>query len=173
MSKKLLLTLFLVSLSTITYAQRVSVSTDVLKWGTLSPNMSVDLILSSRLSLNMEGVFNPLLDIDFKRTSVSTELRWWFKRPMYSHYLGFNIGGSVYSLKLNNDRYKGEMASIGLGYGYSFIISKRISLTPNIGLGCGYVHSYTNPELKELSPIRTEFKPVVTRLGISFSYIIN
>lgn len=172
MYKKLILILFLVGLSTSLYSQRVSISTDVTKWATLSPNMSVDLTLSSRLSLNVEGVFDPFIE-GFKRTGASFELRYWLKRPMYGHYLGFNTGATVYDLQLNNRRFRGQALMAGVGYGYSFIVSKRVSLTPNIGIGYGYVSSFTKPEMNHLSPIENKFRPLVTRLGVSFSYIIN
>jgi len=173
MYKKILLTLALLSISTLIYAQRVAVSTDVLKWGSISPNLSIDLVLSSRLSLNLEGVFDPLLGVDFERTNLSAELRYWFERPLYSHYLGINIGTSVYDMKYKSNRYKGQMVALGIVYGYSFIINRHISLTPNIGFGYGYVRSYSIPEQVETSPIQTSFQPVLTQIGVSFSYIIN
>lgn len=179
MTKKILLILFLLNISTIIYAQRVSISTDVLKWASLSPNIGVDLILSSRLSLNIEGVSDPLISDEIKRISVSTELRYWFKRPLYSHYVGVNFITSMYDFKLPHykikgahHRYKGHMVGIGIGYGYSLIVSKRVSFTPNIGIGYGYVHSYTNP-YADYPTLKAAFRPVLTRIGVSFSYIIN
>lgn len=173
MNTKLLLTFFLLSLSTMVCAQRVAVSTDVLKWGTVSPNISVDLVLDSRLSLNMEMVFDPLIDINFKRTNLSTELRYWFRSPLYSHYLGVNVVASKYDLKYNNHIKNEQMVSIGIGYGYSIIVNRRVSITPHIGVGYGFVRSHTNPELNGVSSSQKRFEPVLSKIGISFSYIIN
>lgn len=180
MIKKLLLLLFILNSSTMIYAQRVSISTDVLKWASLSPNMAVDLVLAPRISLNMEGVYDPLISRDLKRVSVSTELRYWFKRPFYSHYLGVNFIGAMYDLKLPSgllkghpNKYRGSVAGIGIGYGYSVIVNKRFSFTPNIGFGYGLVHSQHNFNGTSSPTFKSEFKPILTRLGLSFSYIIN
>lgn len=173
MIKKFILLILLVGMSTVMHAQRVLVSTDLLKWGTLSPNLSADILLSPRFSLNVEGVFNPIVDIGLKQAGVSTELRFWFKRFSHSHYLGLNPGIFAYELRYKDDWFKGQMTFIGLSYGYSFILSRRFSLTPSIGYGYGYVRSYTHPELGVLSPVRSHFKPVLTRIGLSLSYIIN
>ena len=171
MKIKILLTFVLVSLTSIVCAQRVVVSTDAVKWGTVSPNLSVDLVVSSRLSLNVEGVYDPLVNVNFKRLSLSTELRYWFKRPFYSHYLGVNAVTSTYEFEKQNK--KEQMVAIGVGYGYSIILSKRMSLTPHVGIGAGFVRSHANNELYTPAPIQTEFRPLLTKFGVSLSYIIN
>lgn len=173
----MILILFSVGISMSMYAQRVAISTDALKWATIAPNISFDIALSSKLSLNIEGAFNPydniFKNLSTKQITLSPELRYWFKRPLHSHYLGVNILASIYDLKIKEDRKKGQTLAIGIGYGYSLIVSRRISFTPIIGIGCGYVLSYADPELNEQSPIEGGFKFMLTRIGITFSYITN
>lgn len=177
MYRKVMLVLFLASISASVCAQRVSISTDALKLVTLSPNIGFDIILSAKMSLSMEAVFNSFGEVykglNLNQITVSPELRYWFKRPLYSHYLGINILASTYDLTVNNYRTKSQVIGIGLGYGYSFILNKRISITPSVGIGYGYVISDTNPELGAESPIEKGYKPMITRFGVSFAYILN
>lgn len=171
------LILLFVSSPITTSAQRLSMSTDIFKLATLSPNLSVDLILSPNLSLNVGGVLdlfeNHFDNFRLKQVSVSPKLRYWFKRPLYSHYLGTNILASMYNLNLNNNRRKGKVIAIGLEYGYGFLITKRLSLIPCIGIGYGYVLSEIAPELNKISETKGSFNPMLTRIGLSLSYILN
>lgn len=160
------------------FAQRAAISTDLLKWATLSPNISADVVLSSHISLNVEGSFNPLNStykdgLRAEHVMFSPELRYWFKRPLYSHYIGLNAMAVIYNVELDGKRYKGQAGGIGLGYGYSFIIAKRWNLTPYVGFGFGYAQEYVNPELGADSSVKAGFMPMLTKLGVAFSYIID
>lgn len=159
------------------YAQRAAVSTDLLKWATLSANISADVVLDTNISLNLEASYNPFNniynDMSAEHMMFSPELRVWLKRALYSHYIGFNVMSVIYDVEYNGKAYKGQAAAIGLGYGYSFILAKRWNLTPYIGFGYGYSQRYTEPELGADSPVEASFEPMITKLGVSFSYIIN
>lgn len=159
------------------YAQRAAVSTDLLKWATLSPNISADIVVASQTSINLEASFNTLNEIYgdncAEHIMVSPELRYWFKRPLYSHYIGLNAIALIYNVTLDGSRYKGQAGGIGIGYGYSFLISKRWNLTPYIGVGYGYFNEYIDPDLSSTSEVKADFKPMLTKLGIAFTYIID
>lgn len=164
--------------TTFAYAQRASASTDLLKWGALSPNIGLDIVISEHSSFNIEASFNPFShtytkDIGFKHISFSPEYRYWFKRPLYAHYIGVHALASAYDIKLSKDNYKGQVFGIGVGYGYSFLIGKRWNLTPYIGIGYGYAGEYIPASTSTSSKMSYSFKPVITRLGLSLVYIIN
>ncbi len=172
MQKKRVIILILVSLlSSLTagYAQRAAVSTDLLRWGTLSPNASIEMLLGQRVTLNVEGSFNPfeveICGANFKHASISPEVRYWFQRPLYSHFIGVNTLYTYYDVSLNSQLYKGRMVAMGITYGYGFILGRRWALIPTIGVGCGYVNDSLNSSSK--------FTPTITKLGVGFSYIIN
>lgn len=167
--KYVLVALLLLLTNVGVYAQRASVSTDVLKWTTLSPNISVELMLSSRTTLNIESSINPFGefgdDLQLTHVALSPEFRFWLMRPQHSHFFGVNVLASAYNLKINSFATEGQMIAVGLTYGYSFILSDRLSLTPTVGYGYGMTNNIKDSSF--------EFKPMVTKLGVGFTYIIN
>ncbi len=150
-------------------AQRVSVSTDPLKWATASPNIGLDITMNNHLTLGCEVSFNPFDnlygDLKFTHLSISPDIKYWFQRPQYSHFVGLNPMYAIYDVSLGDDRYKGRIAALGVTYGYGFILSRRWALVPTIGLGYGYVNNSLDGSSK--------FSPTVTKFGVGFSYIID
>lgn len=160
----------LLSMFTIdSYAQRVSISTDPLKWATASTNLNIDVSLNAHYTLGFDLSFNPFDQIygDIKLThlSLSPEVKYWFKRAQYSHYLGVNILTAIYDIKARDYIAKGEMAAVGITYGYGFLLSKHLSIIPNIGFGYGAFNESGSGAVK--------FSPTITKLGVSISYIIR
>ncbi len=168
MKKLLILTLFIFC-SWGAMAQRVSLSTDLLRLGTLTPNLSVETTLSSRLTLNLEGAINPFGEVynnfDPAHASLSTELRWWFQRTMYAHFVGVNFVGGIYDVNYKDYSNKGQTFAAGLTYGYSLILTRRWVLTPTIGYGCGLFDQATSGE--------RQWKPTLTKFGVGITYIID
>lgn len=167
--KLILVALLVLTTNVGLYAQRASVSTDVLKWATLSPNVSVEMMLSSRTTLNIESSINPFGelggDLQLTHAMISPEFRFWFKRPQHSHFIGANILTSAYNIKYGSNAFEGRTVAVGITYGYAFILSDRFSLTPTVGYGYGMVNN-TVDALRE-------FKPMPTKIGLGFTYIIN
>lgn len=126
-------------------------------------------MITEHLTFDLETSFNPFDEIyaDIKAThlAISPEVRYWFRRPQYGHYLGANILTSIYDLRFQDYTAKGRMVAIGVTYGYGFIISKRISITPNIGVGYGAFDESDGSGIK--------FHPTLTKLGANISYIIK
>ena len=65
------------------------------------------------------------------------------------------------------------------GYGYSFLLGKRLNLVPHVGVGIAYGKSYEGYD-QMLAPgqgvqaVATPgFKPILTRFGITVTYILN
>ncbi len=174
--KRLLLTAIILLSASFSFAQRASVSIDPLKWVALTPNVSVEVLLSRHVMLGIETIINPFEDIypqfSTKQVTVSPELRYYFKRPLYSHFLGVNVVGSIYDLGLNDNLYSGRMAAVGLVYGYSIYLNQRLVLTPAVGYGYGYFDASSVVD-GVVSAAKTTFKPTVTKAGISFTYILN
>ncbi|MFR9650206.1 MAG: DUF3575 domain-containing protein [Rikenellaceae bacterium] len=171
----LLLLLFVVN--TPIYSQRVAVSTNLVEWATISPNIEVEVTLKEHISLSMQASCNPFNKITnnlkFKHITLSTEARYWFEQPLYAHYLGVNFIASDYNISTNKYATMGRLAGVGVGYGYSFILGNRLNLTPNIGVGYGYISSYEYDDLGSKVNKTNGFKPIITQFGVRISYIIN
>ncbi len=176
MNRKLLVILILLCSSSFAMAQRAAVSVDALKWAMATPNVSTDILLSDRYTINIDAVINPfdnlLSDVHTKRVSISPELRCWFKRPLYSHFVGVNVLGASYNVGFKEALHKGSLVAVGVTYGYSFYVAPKWSFTPTVGLGYGYGK---DSEFENGSYGKRElgWKPLITKFGFYFSYIID
>lgn len=168
-----LLTLLLVLASGPLFAQRTAVKTNALGWATLSPNVGVEFCLSDHMSLAIDGSFNPwkIKDFTYKHFKVAPELRYWFSRPLYGHYLGLNAIGMTYKIDAFDRYYSGELVGVGLGYGYSFVLGKHWNLETSLGLGYGLRREI--PRGGTSSDRVWNHDIMATKLGISLVYIIK
>ncbi len=159
------------------YGQKVAISTDLLKTALLTPNIGVEVVLANRSSLVLNASYNswgeliPNLSLD--HVSITPGYRFWFKRALYSHFIGVNTNFTAFDMKYQNTRYKGYAAALGIEYGYSIMLSKRWNLTPSIGVCYGFCRKYENPELGEMSAMKNMFTPMITNIGFNLQYIIR
>lgn len=121
-----------------------------------TPNLGVEWNLSSRLSINADGLWMPYM---FKKTEevfrsmiVSADFRYYLKPKYYytnktfdGFYLGpyvmygdFNVGIDRGGINTNGTRNQGWAVSAGVSLGYKFFLSKRFRL--DLNLGVGYAH---------------------------------
>lgn len=121
-------------------AQRVAISTDVLQWALISPNLGFEVALSQHHALGFSASTCPVKVSDrlsVTHLSVSPQYKYWFRMPSYGHYAGadlmyssYEIGGSAYA-------GSGNLLALRGTYGYSLILGRRWNLIPNAGLGLG------------------------------------
>lgn len=166
---KLIIIFALSLLSLNAHAQRVTISTDPIKLVTASPNIGLDVSINAHWTVGCE-VSSNFLDhiyssLKLTHVAISPEVKYWFRRPSYSHYIGLNSLYTIYDVSFGEHRYKGRMAALGVTYGYGFILSRRWSFVPTIGVGYGYVNNSLEGSSK--------FTPTITKLGVGFSYIID
>ncbi len=154
-------------------AQRTAVKTNALGWATLSPNVGVEFCLSDRMSLAIDGSFNPweIKGYTYKHFKVTPELRYWFSRPLYGHYLGLNAIAMTYKIDMFDRYYNGELIGVGLGYGYSFVLGKHWNLETSVGVGYGFRRE--TPKGMGASDRVWRHDLMATKLGISLVYIIK
>ncbi|MFI3281927.1 MAG: DUF3575 domain-containing protein [Rikenellaceae bacterium] len=171
-----LITILFILIHICSYAQRAVVSTDVLKWTVATPNINVDVLLTDRFTAAIELSANPFEkmygELYTKHLSISPEVKYWFKRPIYSHYLGANFLYSMFNVGYKDYRECGDIVALGITYGYSIYLNQRWSLTPSVGGGVGFLNS-GSVEDGQYQPTQRSIKPVVTKLGISISYLID
>lgn len=157
---------------------------------TLTPNLSAEIGLSRRSTLEITGSYNPWNregsvnnNDKFVHWLVRPEYRYWFCERFSGHYIGahvfyskYNIGG--YNVPMLFDKeYRNEGYAYGAGivYGYNLSLAKRWGLEFTAGVGvarleydrydCEFCSRDSEPKTK------TYLGP--TRLGISLVFIIK
>ena len=154
MNKFSLIVVFLIFISAESYAQKLSVKTNLLYGGvTYTPNLSIELGLGKRTSINLSGSLNYWNMNNTKDKGeklahwiAQPEFRYWSCERFNGHFFGihgiyslYNIGGKVLPLLLGDDsgkyRFEGSAFGGGLTYGYALNLSLRFALEFEIGLG--------------------------------------
>ncbi|MCF0201829.1 MAG: DUF3575 domain-containing protein [Bacteroidaceae bacterium] len=131
-------------------AQKLALKTNALYWaayGTL--NIAFEHSLSDKWTMEWGVGYNPWTFADnakVKHILVMPEARYWLCRRysghffaghiLYSHY---NAGGIKVPFgifpELADYRFQGDLGGAGLAYGYNWMLSRRLSLEAEIGLG--------------------------------------
>ena len=124
--------------------------------------------------MNLDASFNPwtMSKLQCKHTIIAPEVRYWLRRPMFSHFLSAHVTYASYDIKCSKKRYEGNMFAVGLGYGYSFPINKRMNVTPYVGGGIKYSRDYIDPANGDFN-IKRSYKPAITRVGVSVNWILR
>ena len=180
--KILLAIVMLMVAKTSLHAQRIAVTTNALEDIVLTPNLGVDIVISDRQSLTFDASFAPYKIADSfhnKCMVLRAGYKYWFNQALYAHYVGFDAVVSSSDIGLGKFQSKDEYFGVGIGYGYSFILSKRLNLVPNIGVGIAYAHNYEGndqmiaPGQGVLATTNKGFIPILTRLGVTIQYILK
>ncbi len=171
-------------------AQDVAVKTNLLYWATTTPNLSLEIGLGERTTLELTGAYNPWTlnkesNKKIKHWLVMPEFRYWFCERFNGHFVGLHPGYTFYNLSgvqipfygrsTKDHRYQGWAAGIGVSYGYSWVLGKRWNLEATLGIG----YAYTNFDRYECATCGKfkgkehthYFGP--TKAGISLIYIIK
>lgn len=119
-------------------------------FGTLTPNLALELGLGKHTSLELGGSYNPWKlkgSLESNRKLVHmllrSEFRYWFCERFNGHFLGahalfgrYNIGSyNVPSLFEKKYRYDGIAYGGGISYGYDLMLGKRWNLEFVAGVG--------------------------------------
>ncbi len=125
------------------YGQKIAVKTNALGWvSAVTTNVGVEIPLWPRWTIAADAYYNPFDQwgaAENRRSSwlwgVQPELKYWFCRKFYGHYIGLHGQYSEYDAGLFKYRYKGTYYGAGLSYGYSLPIAYRWRLDFSLGLG--------------------------------------
>ena len=142
-----------------TFGQRFKLRTNLIYWATLTPNIGFDYSLTDRWSVGMNFGFNPFtIDSEknkkWKHLLIAPEFRHWndsvFKpksfywgvNAFYSHY---NVGNVEFPFGMYKDardyRMQGDLAGIGIFYGYTWRMGRLFRMEAELGVGAGYAWS--------------------------------
>ncbi len=148
--------LFVVSLLPLR-GQKVAVKTNLLVDATTTFNLGVELALHPKWTLDISGSYNPWTFRDNRKWQhwlVQPEARYWFCQKMSGHFLGFHVEGGAFNIgnlnvnmkllgtdfrRLKDKRYEGWLAGGGIGYGYSWMVSRHWNIEAELGVGYHFV----------------------------------
>lgn len=168
-------------------AQTFALKTNTLYWATASLNIEPEVKLAKKSTLTLGISWNPWTfkedtkNRKWKHLLVQPEYRYWFCNAFSGHFLGLhpfyarvNIGNLPLG-GLKENRYQGNLAGAGIGYGYHWILGNRWSIEAEVGLGAAYFHyDYYSCErcgTKKGTDSKVRFVP--TKLSVSFVYFIR
>ncbi len=123
---------------------RWAIETNVLYWGILRPNISVEYAFADRwsASLNFDIAWwkQSSKDRFYQLWTLGPEIRYWFGKP--GSYRGFYMGAyafsGAYDLKNGREGYWSEsLVAAGLSVGYAVRLSNRLAF--RFGIGAGYL----------------------------------
>lgn len=146
--------LLLLMLTQQMFAQKVTLSNNLLYDATLTPNLRLGVRLSPHWSMGVTGGYRPWPTSDEKSTKwkhllVSPDLRYWTDSVNVHHFFGinpvyvhYNISGirlpfNLYQLD-KNQRYQGDFFGLGAFYGYSWPLGRHWNFEAAIGAVVGY-----------------------------------
>jgi hypothetical protein len=158
--------------------------------GTLTPNLSLEIGLGKKTSLEMGGSYNPWnlsgsLESNKKLVHMilKPEFRYWLCERFNGHFFGvhalyarYNIGTHNVPLLFDSQyRYNGHAIGTGITYGYNLPVAKRWSVEFAIGVGAMWL-KYDRFECpacnRDATPAtKTYFGP--TNAAISLVFLIK
>lgn len=171
------------------HSQTLAVKNDLLTGVLSSPNLSVEVKLSDRFTLEAGFHYNPFPaggDKRWKHWFVQPELRYWMCQPFGGHFFGAHLMYGVYNagdMKLplglfkgvRSSRYEGDFLGLGVSYGYHFILSPRWSIETSLGVGFLHIGYERYRCLHCGEQTGGGYKNFIapTRAAVSLVYLIN
>lgn len=168
-------------------AQNVALKTNLLYWGTATPNLGLEAAVGGKHTVQLFYGLNPWTFSEGKRMRhwvLQPEYRYWFCESFNGWFLGahvmggeFNVGGIKLPFglfeSLADRRYEGWYAGGGVTAGYQWMISKHWNFEASLGIGYDYI-KYDKYECGVCGALLESghanyFGP--TKLALSFLYI--
>lgn len=128
-----------------TYRHLLALKTNLLFYGVLMPNLSLEWLITGKWSVAVEGNMawwsNESKFKCYRVATVDAEGRYWIKPRDYWHgfYVGVFAGAGLYDLENGGNGHRGEGAMAGATVGYMWPIRHNLSF--EVGVGGGYLYS--------------------------------
>lgn len=136
-------------------AQEWAVKSNLFYDATTTINLGVEKAIAEKWTFDLSGNWNPFQFSDNKKWKhwlVQPEFRYWTCRKFGGHFLAGHLVGGQYNFgnlnlpsflgsdleKLDERRYEGWFAGVGLGYGYAWMLGKHWNLEAEICIGVAY-----------------------------------
>ena len=125
---------------------RIALSSNLLSWATLAPNIGVEVYIGKKLSIAADGSYG-MWNYSHTHSSMQTwsvggEARYWLQTRQYGFrrtYIGLSVRGGEYDHYNCSDGHRGEALLAGLIAGYRFTLPGNWFF--DAGLGLGYIHT--------------------------------
>lgn len=125
---------------------RIALSSNLLSWATLAPNIGVEIYIGKKLSIAVDGSYG-MWNYSHTHSSMQTwsvggEARYWLQTRQYGFrrtYIGLSVRGGEYDHYNCSDGHRGEALLAGLIAGYRFTLPGNWFF--DAGLGLGYIHT--------------------------------
>lgn len=183
--KKLLFSVFMLSVCPALRAQMVAVGTDVVSDLLMAPGAGVEMVCGNRSTagLSVFGCHRPW-GHDMKMIGVQPEYRLYFSgRPMHKTFAGLGALATLYDITWKGKVYDGGAIGFGLTFGYVLDLTKRLNVDFHAGLGLvAYKHKeyYKGDRYDddysvggELNTNAKGLRLLPTRIGVSLTYILK
>lgn len=173
-------------------AQEVGLKTNLLYWGTTTPNLAAEVALGKKLTFELQGTYNPFRfgskDSNHKLQHwlVMPELRMWVYEKFEGHFFGihglfgsYNVGNINLPLGIfsgwKENRYEGYGTGAGISYGYQWYLSPHWNLEAHLGLGYAYLNykRYECHRCGDLLEKTHKHYLGPTKVGVSLIYLIK
>ena len=187
--KKLFFLCIVMGLTEALSAQKLALKNNLLYDATLTPNLSLEIGLGPKTTLDIGGGYNPFTFNDnkkFKHWLAQPELRFWFCERFNGSFWGvhlhggeFNVGGIKLPFgmfpSLEYRRFEGFMAGAGVSFGHQWILGNRWNLEASIGAGYAYLDfdKYECEHCGDLLNSGTKHYFGVTRATLSLIYFFR
>lgn len=187
--RKLLSTVAMALFALAASAQHVALKTNALYLATATPNLGAEVRLAPKWTLNASVGYNPFTFSDnrkWRHVAVEPEVRYWLCSTFAGHFFGaqllyshYNAGNVKLPLgifkELEDHRFQGDLGAVGIGYGYSWMLSRHWSLEAEAAVGVG-VTRYDKYECAKCgdkvgSETRWLFMP--TKLALNVVYYLR
>lgn len=173
-------------------AQEVALKTNLLYWGTTTPNLSVEFGTGTRTSLDIMGSYNPFTfgsheaNRKLKHWIVQPEFRLWKCEKFNRGFWGFHAMYGQYNVGnwnlpfdlfpgLKNYRYQGYLVGAGVSYGWQWYLGPHWNLEATFGFGYAYMN-YKRYDCARCGEYLGKGKKHYwgpTRIGVSFVYLFK
>ena len=175
LTKLLLSSAILVTGSLCASAQDFALKTNALYWATTTPNLSAEVSLSRKVTLELLGAYNPWNFKDGKKMHMwlaQPAVRYWLCEKFEGHFFGLHAHGGQFYGGFKQKLYDGYLAGGGISYGYDWILSPHWNLEAEIGLGYAYLWYKQQPRVGCIKCRQKEHKHYLgpTRAAITISY---
>ena len=178
----LIAAIILIAAETSLNAQRIAITTNILEDVITTPNIGVDIVVADRQSITFDASYAPhKLSEKFHNQCMTFRAgyKYWLNQSLYAHYVGVDAIASSADLTIGRGNFRNEYIGVGVGYGYSFIIGKRLNIVPGIGVGVAYGKAYdgydhmTSSGSGVQATVETKVMPILTRLSVTIQYVLK
>ena len=159
-----------------TQAQEVALKTNALYWATTSTNLSAEVGVAPKWTVELAGAYNPWTFKDDKKMKfwlVQPEAKYWFCERFEGHFVGVHLHGAQFFGGFGPKRFDGYLAGGGFSYGYDWILAPHCNLEAEIGIGYAHLWYDESDRIPCLKNKEHKHRNYVgpTRAAVTFSYI--